>query len=213
MISISGIKYQKELETLPYFTKPAASLLFGKKGKNLDKKISQLTKKGYLIVLKKGLYTTTSYCERTDKESYIEYIANILRSPSYISLEYVLWKEGLIPEAVYAVTSISLKSPRNFTNTLGNFYYRNIKRELFAGYRQKEWQDKNIYIASPAKALFDFLYLKKLPHPMDDIINLRINWDNFGKEDMSEFRGYITSSGSQKMLAVYKIIKSLYHVS
>jgi hypothetical protein len=35
MISISGIKYQKELEAIPYFNKKQAGILIGKKGRNL----------------------------------------------------------------------------------------------------------------------------------------------------------------------------------
>ena len=48
------------------------------------------------------------------KEPYAEYMANRLRLPSYLSLEYVLAKEGLIPEAVYALTSITSKNFQKF---------------------------------------------------------------------------------------------------
>ena len=144
MISISGIKYQKELESLPYFNKKEAIILIGKKGKNLDKKIEQLVKIGYLLLFKKGLYTTSSFYEKSDKSLYSEYISNVLRSPSYLSLEYILAKENLIPEAVYTITAITTKTTRSYVN--------------FLGYKEKTWGDKKIYIASRAKALFDYLY-------------------------------------------------------
>ncbi|KKU07096.1 MAG: hypothetical protein UX11_C0020G0008 [Candidatus Collierbacteria bacterium GW2011_GWC2_45_40] len=53
MISISGIEHQKELEALPYFTKSQAGLLIGKSDRNLDGKLAQLSRLGYLISLKK----------------------------------------------------------------------------------------------------------------------------------------------------------------
>jgi len=58
MISISGIEYQKELESLPFFNKSQARLLIGKTGRNLDAKLAQLKKVGYLVPLKKNLYVS-----------------------------------------------------------------------------------------------------------------------------------------------------------
>ena len=54
MISISGIKYQKELETMPFLSKKALAVVIRKEGKNLDAKLAQLTKIGYLETLKKN---------------------------------------------------------------------------------------------------------------------------------------------------------------
>ncbi len=207
MYSISGIKYQKELEQLPFFNKIQAGILIGKNGKNLDQKLAQLNKKGYLLPLKKGFYTTSLYLDKTDKQSYSEYIANNLRSPSYISSEYILSKSGLIPEAVVGITSITIKSSRNYTNILGNFIYQNIKSSLFCGYQTRFFTDKQIYVASTAKALFDFLYLKKLNHIKQELTaDLRINWENFSKENLQEFQKYVHLSGSKKMSAILKMI-------
>lgn len=213
MISISGIRYQEKLELLPYFNKKAASLLIGKEGRNLDKKMGRLVEMGYLIVLKKGLYVTSAFLDKTNRELYSEYIANVLRVPSYVSLEYVLAKEGLIPETVFGITSLTVKTPRDYTSALGNFIYKNIKAELFTGYARKEWQDKVIYTASRAKALFDFLYLKSMPKTAEGVADLRVNWDNFGKNDLAEFCDYVDLSKSKKMFSVLVEIKSLNHVS
>ena len=207
MISISGIKYQKELEELPFFNKVQAETLIGKSGRNLDKKISQLMKKGYLISLKKGLYTTGDYFGKSEKQYFTEYLANILRSPSYISCEYVLAKSNLIPESVFSITSITTKSSRRYSNILGGFIYRNLPQHLFTGYRTITWKDKYIYIASKAKALFDLLYLKKLTDPKQEIVSdLRINWDNFTSGDKKEFNRYVKLADSRKMTAIMKII-------
>ncbi len=209
MISISGIQYQKELELLPYFSKNAASMLINKKGRNLDKKIAQLTKIGYLETLKKGLYVSSSYVEKVTKESYIEYIANILKSPSYISSEYVLAKEGLIPESVFSITSITAKTPRSFSNFLGTFLYKHVKPELFTGYKESLWENKILYVATKAKALFDYFYLKKIENIEREIYDCRINWDNFSQDDVKEFEKYTTITASRKMTNVLFWIKKL----
>ena len=139
MISISGIEYQKELEQLPYFNKKEAAVLIGKQGKNLDKKIAQLARIGYLKTLKKGMYVSGTYVDKESGELYLQFAANILRSPSYISTEYVLAREGLIPESVYWITSVTIKSSRKYSNFLGNYSYRNIKLSLFLGFKEKRW--------------------------------------------------------------------------
>lgn len=209
MISISGIKYQKELETLPFFSKQSASILIGKESKNLDKKLAQLTRIGYLKTLKKGVYVTSAYIDTVDKEPYFEYLANILRAPSYISAEYVLAKEGLIPESVFCVTSITTKSSRNYSNKVGSFNYRSIKASLFVGYKEKEWQGNIIYIATKAKALFDYFYFKRFKNFDQDIYDFRINWNNFTKKDLIEFNKYVNLTQGPKMSKVLKHIAKL----
>jgi len=210
MISISGIKYQEELEKLPFFNKNTASVLIGKEGKNLDKKLDRLIKINYLRVLKKGLYTTDPYYEGIEKELYFEYITNVLREPSYISGEYVLSNEGLIPESVFSITSITTKTTRKYTNFLGSFIYKNIKPGLFLGFREKKWQDKTIYIATKAKALFDYFYLKRMEDIGSSVFDARINWDSFTDDDLGEFRMYVKLSKSKKMLMVLKSVEKNY---
>lgn len=55
-------------------------------------------------------------------------------SISYVSLEYVLAKYGFLAESVFAITSITLKTTREYDSEIGDFYYKNIKETLFSGY-------------------------------------------------------------------------------
>lgn len=202
------------LETKPYLTKQEVSLLLQKNGKNLDKKISQLIKKGYLLPLKKGLYTTKAYMEKQIPLSR-EYLANVQYYPSYLSLEYVLQREGLIPETVYAYTSITLKPTQTFNNSLGSFIYRTIKNNLYMGYQSVRYnQNYRIKIASKAKALFDLLYLQPLPSTARGkrqvIADLRINWQAVEVDDLAEFQTYVDMSSSPKMQQVASQIQKLY---
>jgi len=210
MISISGIKDQAQLELLPYFTKSTAGMLIGKDGKNLDKKIEQLANKGYLISLKKGMYVTDPYYSSvSNKELYLEYVANILRYPSYLSLEYMLSKYNLIPEATYQITSITNKSTRLFQNQLGSFAYRSIKNKLFTGYSTVSGDTYTVAIATKAKTLFDFLYLKRnLGKDLETEIkaSLRINWSQLQDEDIREFKSYVKLSNSAKMERIAKYV-------
>ena len=158
------------LKSLAYFNKSTLGEILEKFGENLNYQIKKLIKTGELICLKKGLYTSRVYLLTLEKtpglyERYLEYLANITRQPSYVSLEYALAKYGLIPEGVYTITSITLKTPRIFKNSLGNFTYRNIKESLFTGFNNLDFEGKRVKMATKGKSLFDFLYLRKeVPH-------------------------------------------------
>ena len=54
-------------------------------------------KKGELIQLKRGWYVTKNYYLMTPgKQIYLEWLANKLKEPSYLSMEYVLQKYNLL---------------------------------------------------------------------------------------------------------------------
>lgn len=196
------------LRNLPYFNKSTLGDVLGKSGENLNYRVKKLIRQGELIVLKKGLYTTKLYLLSLEKnpvlrEAYLEYLANVIRYPSYISLEYALSKYGLIPEGVFSLTSVTLKSSRVYKNSLGNFIYRNIKEDLFFGFEDRDFEGKRLKTATKAKALFDFLYFRKVI-PLDD---LRINWEVFLPNDKEKFAAIVEKSNSPKMERVLKSLK------
>lgn len=205
MRGIKNIDNLSELETLPYFNKQTAGILLEKAGRNLDRKIERITKSGYLLRLKKGLYTTKNYLlAKGSNEEYAQNFAQNLYFPSYLSLEYVLSKENLIPESVRVYTSITTKNTRNIENFLGRFCYQNITPKLFCGFINGR--------ASKAKALFDYLYLKS--NLDNDLVrdlseNLRINWENFSVADLDEFNQFVKLINSGKMTRILKIIANI----
>ena len=83
-----------------------------------------------------------------------EEIVSQIYYPSYLSLKTVLSKKGAInqiPRQIYGVTLN--KSYRTKINNI-TLIYRQIKKELFFGFYQKDGQ----YLAYPEKALLDLLY-------------------------------------------------------
>lgn len=114
------------------------------------------TKKGYLLRLKRGLYAQTRYLPSEEE------IANRLYQPSYLSFEYALSRYGIMPEAVYAVTSATPMPTRTFSVQDKTFFYGTIKKKAFTGYTAEKLQDRTILIAEPEKALVDYLYFVSL---------------------------------------------------
>lgn len=116
----------------------------------------QSKKGGLFLRLKKGLYAL-----RTDLPSEEE-IAARLYAPSYISFEYALSRFGIIPEAVYTVTSATTKSTREFVVEDKKFAYFTIKKQAYTGFNLVQNGEKHFFLAEPEKALVDYLYFVSL---------------------------------------------------
>ncbi len=114
------------------------------------------TKRGLLVRLRKGQYVLK---EMIPNE---EVIANALYQPSYVSLEYALSRFGIIPEMPYTVTSVTTKITATFTALGRDFSYQKIKKSAFTGYVPEKVGNNTIFIATPEKALADYLYFVSL---------------------------------------------------
>lgn len=212
----SELILMEQLSKFPYYTKQNLSLILKKDGFSLDYWIKKLVRDEILISLKKGFYTSSFYLNKIKEKGFLDIyrqeLANVLRRPSYISLESALSFYGLIPEETFNITSITLKSTRTYKNKMGTFIYRNIKKELFLGYNQIKKNDL-VSRATKAKALFDWLYLKKF-NSKDEIKNFlqnegRINWFIFGRKEKKEFDQYVKISQSKKMILTSEVINLL----
>lgn len=173
--------------------------------------LSRYVKSGKVIRLKKGMYVARDYLDQVDKSGrsgiYAEFISGILYEPSYLSLEYVLHQQGVITEMPTALTMVARKKTVSFTTAFGAYRYHSIKSSIFTGFTSKRDGDYLIFRASPAKALFDFLYFRKNNLINEPIIaELRLNLEVFGKNDKRELRRYIELEGSRRMKNIFKIL-------
>ncbi len=203
----------KNLENLSYFNKDTISQYIDIKPNSLSENVNRWIRNGILIQFKKGFYVTSIYYERIqDKKSYLEFIANKLRIPSYLSLEYVLQKYSILSESVFAVTSITSKSGRSYKNDMGYFIYRNVKEDLFTGFKILDKNGFLIKEATKSKALFDWLYLKLLRSREIDLKVLesfRLNMDIFTKKDFKEFKSYCEITKIKKFNNLSEIITKI----
>ena len=89
-------------------------------------------------------------------------MACTLYTPSYISLEYVLQKAGIIFQYDERITAVSYLS-RSVDIEGRTYAYRKIKGEILI-VTQGITQTDNINIATPERAFIDILYLDKEYH-------------------------------------------------
>ncbi len=205
---------QKKTEKLAVINKTVLRN-FEKNSNTLDGNIRYWLKGGDLIALKKGLYVFAErYKNEKNKDVFLEYIAGQLVSPSYLSLEYVMAKYQLLTESANVITSITTKSTRNYNNKLGAFRYYTVTPKLFCGYRVELISGAPIAVASKAKALFDFLYLRFVK---DAVINekeveeLRINWENLSKKEFIELSSCAALTRSVEIKELIKLIQKMYY--
>ena len=118
-------------------------------------KISDLLRQEIIIRVKKGLYV---FGDRYRRHPYSrELLANLIYGPSYVSLDYALAHQGLIPERVEALTSVTPNRSRRFTTPVGLFIYRQIPGRAYeiGMVRVEADHDQAFLMASPEKALAD----------------------------------------------------------
>ena len=134
-------------------------------GNTSDKrgKIARMIRAGDLFQLRRGLYAT-----RRDLNPLC--LAAGMCGPSYISYETALSYYGLIPEAVYEITSATLKRSAEFQNIFGRFHYRRVPESVYpVGIERVTESGLPFLIASPTKAVCDRIALEPQIRSMSDV--------------------------------------------
>ena len=117
--------------------------------KKLNERLNYYVRKGKILRPRKGVYVKPGY----DPEE----LACMLYTPSYISLEYVLQKGGVVFQYDERLTAVSYLS--RSVEIEGRIYaYRKIKGETLI-VTQGIIQTGNVNIATPERAFLDILYL------------------------------------------------------
>lgn len=151
-------EFKKEIEALPFFETKELRLVLGDRfTSSMLINLKNWVKKGHLIMLRRGLYIVSELAEAVDPMI----LATKLYEPSYVSMEKALNFYGIIPEAVFTVTSVTTRKTKEFHTKRGNFSYQKIKKEAFGGYETKKNGQISFNMAVPEKALVDFFYLKR----------------------------------------------------
>jgi predicted transcriptional regulator of viral defense system len=185
----------------PYFTKQELAL----RGVSMyDTQLTLWVKSGLIERVKRGLYV---FADRKDKISPFE-IAFLLYEPSYISAESALSIYGIIPDITQSVVSVSTRTTRRFTNQYGHFIYHTVSPKFFFGSVSKTDNSGKYLLASPEKALIDYVYFhKKNLRAKDDVLELRINcavlYETINKEKLHQ---YLLQYGSPSLEKIIELI-------
>jgi hypothetical protein len=126
-------------------------------------KISRMIHSGELLQLRRGLYAT-----QRDINPYC--LAASIYGPSYISFETALSFYGIVPEAVYEITSATLKRPKEFENVFGRYRYHRIPPKVYSSGIERITEGGIPFLmASPTKALCDRIALESGMRSISDV--------------------------------------------
>jgi len=210
------IEQLKPLERIPYFTISGFKQVLNAKeedNQRIRETLWRWAKKGHIIRLKKGVYMTRQFYELHQSDvSFRSAVSTILLPQSYVSLEYVLQRAGVLTDVTYPITAVTQKNTKRIDNPLGSFLYRHIKSVLYTGFNQGSLYGMVFNKASVAKALFDYFYFRPLPRRLrtNKIIlteELRLNLGEIPIEARDEFEKYIEISESPKMTFIYQNLR------
>jgi predicted transcriptional regulator of viral defense system len=145
--------------------------------------------KGYIVKLRNTWY---AFPDTLKMEADLYFLANRLRTPSYISLETALRFYNWIPENVFSITSVTSAKPAKWHTPVGHFSYRSVQPRLFFGYEPVERQSTIFNIADPEKTLLDLLYFKPRLVEAADFQGLRLNREEIGgRLDLDRLNNYL----------------------
>lgn len=130
-------------------------------------KISRDIKNKKIFPLVKGVY-------ETDANVHGSKLAQFIYGPSYLSFDYVLHIQGLIPEMVYntfTCATYNKRKVKTYTNYFGTFIYRDVPKEVFnLGINVLIDGQYSYQVATPEKAICDKLYILT---PVKDVSDLK----------------------------------------
>ncbi len=129
------------------------ALLMGETNfQSLNKTLNHYVQTGRLQNPRKGIYAKQNFNP--------EELACTIYTPSYISLEYVLQKAGIVFQFDSRITAVSYLS-RSIEVTDQTYLFHKIKGEILVNTAGINRLDNHINIASAERAFLDLLYLNK----------------------------------------------------
>jgi len=161
------------------------------------RRLNEWQKKNYIKKIRQGFYI---FSDLEIDEQALFIIANRIHEPSYISLEMALSFYGLIPEAVYGITSVTSQKTRTIKTPIGGFTYRHLKPELLFGYELRECDGHHYRMAETEKAVLDYLYFNSKIKDEESFIGARFNTDEFKKRvNMEKFNKYLAAFNNKAL--------------
>jgi hypothetical protein len=185
--------------------------------KRPNDKIKALKDKGIIKSVKRGLYIPGQNATMQMPESSL--IANHIYGPSYLSMETALSHYGLIPERVYAVTSMTTKPSKDFRTSIGLYSYSYLPLPYYAfGIQNVQLQEnQNVIMATPEKALADKIVttpgviLRSTNNAQNYVFeNLRMDQSDLKDFDTSQMHSWLADAPKKESLEiVIKMIEKL----
>lgn len=135
----------------PVFRTADAALRLAVDSPHASQILARLARHGHVARIKRGLWALAG----TDPLALVPHLTAPL--PAYISLQSALYAHGMISQIPDVVFCVSLARTRRYRFPAGTVSVHHVPPRFFFGYDRSP--DGTVVIATPEKALADFLYL------------------------------------------------------
>jgi predicted transcriptional regulator of viral defense system len=166
--------------------------------------VSQLTRAGWLVRIKKGLYQVAADLGALGTLALPNYVvAQLLHPGSYISFESALQFHGLHDQLMRSTTSIALK--QHATVALQGISYRFVKttEQYFYGFEEHLFAGHRAQIATVEKAIIDMVQYHRSAYSADRV--LEILSEDFHNVDQKRLTAYLLKANitTQRLFGLF----------
>jgi len=136
----------------PVFTTSDAAALLRVPNGHASVMLARLAASAHVIRLRRGVWALPN---RVDPLALPEYLTSPF--PAYVSLQSALYLHGMLSQMPAMTYAVSLARTRRFTTPLGAVSVHHVQPSFFFGFEEAGRSGGRL--ATPEKALVDFLYL------------------------------------------------------
>lgn len=132
--------------------------------------VSEMAKKGWLIRIKKGVYSVSDLFNRGNLTISQYAVANTIEKDSYVSFGFALQYYGMYDQLLSTITSVSLKQHKTTQVTDFRYRYVKTKEKYFFGWQEVNIDGISVKIAYAEKALVDMIQYSRTTVSVDMVI-------------------------------------------
>ena len=155
----------------------------------LRKRVAQMSKAGWFIRLKKGLYlvvTDISTLGIIDISEQV--IAQSLNNDSYVSFESSLQYYGMFDQMLSRIDSVTTKTTKIYKVLQSTYTFSKIKQDLYFGFTEVIINNQKVKMAEKEKAILDILYFRSSRYAVSLVLEkLREYRDQFDFEKLKSY--------------------------
>lgn len=157
--------------------------------------ITKLTKRGWLIRIKRGLYAISDLSTRGFLSLSPFVVANLLVKDSYVSFEAALHHHGMFDQLTKKIISVSLTTYKTAVLQGTEYSFVKTKADYYFGWEEAEIENKTARIATAEKALVDMINFHKSKYSIDLVIEkLREHQKELDFVRLKEYIGKVSTT-------------------
>lgn len=180
------IKHGQIVSTSQIFTEAGAFLTH----KQTEYLITTLTKQGWLVRIKKGLYVISDLSTRGFLSLSPYVVANLLAKDSYVSFESALHYHEMFDQLTNKIISVSLKTHKAVQLQNTEYAFVKSKSDYYFGWEEVTVDNRTVRIATAEKALIDMVNFHKNIYAIDLVIEkLREHKNDLDFSRLNEYIG------------------------